>query len=163
MRAISIPIWPVTPLHGGDVLHSVSTLARHSTLVHSPPSTLFRRFSMTRFFIWARSALVLGAVCVGGLALAQQNSAKPPTPPAANGQQAGGQEPPRQGPPAEALAACKTLASGAACSFTSPRGAEKGSCFAPEGRPLACRPARGPKGEGGQGPAGGPSRPKPAQ
>lgn len=53
----------------------------------------------------------------------------------------GNQEPHR--PPAEALAACKSLSSGAACNFTSPRGAESGTCFAPEGKPLACRPQRG--------------------
>lgn len=44
-------------------------------------------------------------------------------------------------PPAEALAACKSLAAGSACNFTSPRGAETGTCGAPEGKPLACRPA----------------------
>jgi hypothetical protein len=46
-------------------------------------------------------------------------------------------------PPPEALAACQSLAAGAACSFTSSRGAETGSCFAPEGKALACRPQRG--------------------
>ena len=51
----------------------------------------------------------------------------------------------RQGPPAEALAACKSLASGAACSFTSPRGDASGTCFAPkEGMALACRPKDAP-------------------
>lgn len=57
-------------------------------------------------------------------------------------------------PPAEALAACKSLASGAACSFTSPRGAESGTCFAPNDKPLACRPQRGAGGPD-QGPAQG--------
>ncbi len=52
-------------------------------------------------------------------------------------------------PPAEALAACKSLASGAACNFTSPHGAESGTCGGPEGKPLACRPQRG---EGGGNP-----------
>jgi hypothetical protein len=61
--------------------------------------------------------------------------------PGQQGQGPGGQE--RHRPPAEALAACKSLASGAACSFTSPRGAETGTCGAPEGKPLACRPQRG--------------------
>ena len=50
-----------------------------------------------------------------------------------------------RGPPAEALAACKSLAAGAACSFTSPHGAETGTCGAPEGKPQACRPAHGGK------------------
>ena len=44
-------------------------------------------------------------------------------------------------PPAEALAACKGMAAGAACSFTAPRGALSGTCEAPPDRPLACRPA----------------------
>ncbi len=50
----------------------------------------------------------------------------------------------RQGPPAEALQACKSLASGAACEFTTPDGTKKGSCWAPEGRPLACKPKDAP-------------------
>ena len=119
---------------------------------------------MVRFSIWVRSVVLVGAVGVVGLAWAQPSPTKPPVPGATHGPvngQADGQEPPRHGPPAEALAACKTLASGAACAFTSPSGAETGSCFAPEGKPLACRPARGPKGEGGQNPNGGQPRPKP--
>ncbi len=48
----------------------------------------------------------------------------------------------RQGPPPQALDACKSLESGAACSFTSAQGtAIKGTCQAPQGRALACRPA----------------------
>lgn len=50
----------------------------------------------------------------------------------------------RPRPPAEALAACKTLKAGDACSFTGDRGAESGSCWAPEGLPLACRPKDAP-------------------
>ncbi len=53
-------------------------------------------------------------------------------------------------PPAEALAACKSLAAGKACSFSAPSGAVQGSCWAPEGKPLACRPT------GAGGPAGAP-------
>jgi hypothetical protein len=45
-----------------------------------------------------------------------------------------------RGPPPEALAACKTAKSGAECSFTHEGRTMKGSCWAPEGRPLACRP-----------------------
>lgn len=56
---------------------------------------------------------------------------------------------PGEGPPAEALAACKTAKASASCSFSSPQGTVSGSCQAPEGRPLACVPA------GGKGPAGG--------
>ena len=78
--------------------------------------------------------------------------------PAAPAKSDAGNTPPEQhrGPPPEALAACKALASGAACGFTGPRGAMKGSCFAPEGKPLACRPAHGPQGPASQGPAGAP-------
>lgn len=51
----------------------------------------------------------------------------------------GNDRPPRQ-PPAEALDACKSLSSGQDCSFTSPHGTVKGLCWAPEGKPLACKP-----------------------
>ena len=55
-------------------------------------------------------------------------------------------------PPPEALDACKTLQSGQDCSFTSPQGAVKGSCFEPEGKPLACRPRNAPNGARSDGP-----------
>ena len=65
---------------------------------------------------------------------------------AATAQTRPGEAPPgdRRGPPAEALAACKTLKAGDACAFSSDRGAASGSCWAPEGRPLACRPKDAP-------------------
>jgi hypothetical protein len=47
-------------------------------------------------------------------------------------------------PPPEALAACKTAAAGTACNFNSPQGMVSGSCWAPEGKPLACKPTRPP-------------------
>ena len=47
-------------------------------------------------------------------------------------------------PPAEALDACKTLSSGQDCSFSSPHGTVKGTCWAPEGKPLACKPKDAP-------------------
>jgi hypothetical protein len=50
-------------------------------------------------------------------------------------------------PPPEALDACKALKSGQDCSFTAPHGTVKGRCFAPEGKPLACRPKNGPAGK----------------
>ena len=56
-------------------------------------------------------------------------------------------------PPPEALDACKTLKSGQDCGFTSPRGAVKGSCFAPEGKPLACKPKNAPAGPQGDAPS----------
>jgi hypothetical protein len=72
---------------------------------------------------------------------------------AASAQPAGGA---RQGPPPEALAACKSLASGAACSFSGPRGTVAGTCFAPpQGQSLACRPKDAPA------PGGGASGPRP--
>lgn len=83
------------------------------------------------------------AICAALLcyaALAQQNG--PPKPP--DGESSGT----HRGPPPEALAACKSLASGAACSMTTPRGTLSGTCGGPEGKPLACRPAQPPQGEG---------------
>jgi hypothetical protein len=64
----------------------------------------------------------------------------------ASAQPAGGA---RQGPPPEALAACKSLASGATCEFSGPRGTVSGTCFAPQqDMPLACRPKDAPASEG---------------
>jgi hypothetical protein len=48
-------------------------------------------------------------------------------------------------PPPEALDACKSLSSGKECSFGSPHGAVTGTCWAPEGKPLACKPKDAPK------------------
>lgn len=61
---------------------------------------------------------------------------------------------PRGGqPPAEALAACKSAKQGDACSFTGDRGKASGSCEAPEGKPLACRPSDAPTPGGSTSPA----------
>ncbi len=64
--------------------------------------------------------------------------------------QPSGNAPPADGqhrkPPQEALDACKSLKAGQDCNFTSPHGAVSGSCFAPEGKPLACRPKNAPNG-----------------
>ena len=49
-----------------------------------------------------------------------------------------------RGPPPEALAACKTAKAGADCGFTQGERTLKGSCWAPEGKPLACRPKDAP-------------------
>lgn len=62
-----------------------------------------------------------------------------------------------RGPPPEALAACKTAKAGADCSFTHDSRTLKGSCWAPEGRPLACRPKDAPPPP----PPGGASGPRP--
>lgn len=58
----------------------------------------------------------------------------------------GGSEDPRRGPPPEAIDACKSLASGAACSVNLGSKTIKGACWAPEGKPLACKPDGGPEG-----------------
>ncbi|MCX7162262.1 MAG: hypothetical protein NT083_04315 [Rhodocyclales bacterium] len=58
-------------------------------------------------------------------------------------QPAQGQEGPRK-PPPEAIEACKSLSAGQECSFSSPHGTVKGSCWAPEGKPLACKPKDAP-------------------
>lgn len=65
-----------------------------------------------------------------------------------------GDRPP--GPPPEAIKACEARKAGDACSFTASRGKEDGSCWAPEGRPLACRPKGAPAG----GPPGGAQPPQ---
>ncbi len=76
-------------------------------------------------------------VCAIALALASG---------AAMAQPKSGEAPPsgRGGPPAEALAACKSLKASDACSFTADKGVASGTCEAPQGRPLACRPANAP-------------------
>lgn len=58
-----------------------------------------------------------------------------------------GEAPPqgRGGPPAEALAACQTLKTGDACQFAAAQATVEGTCAAPQGRPLACRPANAPE------------------
>mgnify|MGYP000538265264 FL=1 len=86
-------------------------------------------------------ASLLCALAFASSALFAQPSGAPP---------AGGSQQQRpdehRGPPPQALDACKALKSGQDCSFTSPHGTVKGSCFAPKGRPLACRPKDGPNG-----------------
>jgi hypothetical protein len=70
---------------------------------------------------------------------------------AAQPKEAGGAtEGPRRGPPPEAVAACKSLAAGTACSVTLSSNTLKGSCWAPEGMPLACRPAGAPVPDSGK-------------
>jgi hypothetical protein len=51
----------------------------------------------------------------------------------------------RRGPPPQALAACASSNAGDACSFTGRRGERAGSCWAPEGKPLACKPSNARK------------------
>jgi hypothetical protein len=75
-----------------------------------------------------RSGLLVALLCASGWVLAQP---------------AGGQGGPRK-PPQEALDACKSLRAGDACSFSDAKGTTEGSCWAPEDKPLACRPEGAP-------------------
>jgi hypothetical protein len=59
---------------------------------------------------------------------------------------------PRGGPPPEALAACSTLKPDQPCSFRARERDLKGTCWAPQGKPLACRPGNG-SGESRKAPA----------
>jgi hypothetical protein len=68
--------------------------------------------------------ILLAALSLVGLANAQQR-------------QGDGQ----RRPPEEAFNACKSLAAGTACKFSGERGEMTGSCWAPEGKPLACKPS----------------------
>jgi hypothetical protein len=79
---------------------------------------------------------VAAVVMLSSLAFAQEG---PP----------GGRGPPRR-PPPEALAACEGKSAGASCSFSHESHSVSGTCFAPEGKPLACKPDRPPP--GGEGP-----------
>lgn len=116
--------------------------------------------TLPSLFIARGTAVLCALAFASGLLWAQPSGA----PPAKNNNSNSGnqqQQPPQhRGPPQEALDACKALKSGQDCNFTSPHGAVKGSCFAPEGRPLACRPKDAPR-DGG--PNGGQSGPPPAQ
>ena len=58
----------------------------------------------------------------------------------------------RNGPPAEALTACKSAKAGDSCTFSSPNGNVTGSCMAPQGRALACAPAQGQDGNASSAP-----------
>jgi hypothetical protein len=87
---------------------------------------------------FASAATVLAIACLwAGIAAAQPK-------------EEGGPEGARRGPPPEALAACKSLAAGKECTVTLGSNTLKGSCWAPEGKPLACRPAGAPGPDGGK-------------
>jgi hypothetical protein len=74
--------------------------------------------------------VAIATALLSACACAQPNDRPPPPPP----------------PPAEAFAACKAAPAGAACSFSAPQGMVSGSCWAPEGKPLACKPKSAPAG-----------------
>ena len=91
---------------------------------------------MTTAFTLRAASICVAASLAAGYVGAQSTAA--PTVPA--------KLPPsgeRRGPPPESIAACKSLKVAQACSFTSPKGAEKGTCAQPDAsQPLACRPER---------------------
>jgi len=86
----------------------------------------------------SHSGTVLAIVCLWAATATAQPKA------------AGGEGDQRRGPPPEAMAACKSLASGKECTFTLNSNTLKGSCWAPEGKPLACRTAGAPANGGGK-------------
>lgn len=93
---------------------------------------------MKRLTIAATIAGTFAATLISGWALAGQPSG------AGNEGRSGGHPGGRRGPPPEAIAACKASNTGDVCSFESPHGSLKGTCFAPDTEhPLACRP-KGP-------------------
>lgn len=114
---------------------------------------------MTRLTLMYASAFSLILACMATLALSPSASAQGSTQGSAPAAQAPSGEPRggHRGPPPEALEACKTLKAGAACSFSGPHGSHTGQCWAPQDKPLACRPAHAP-GEGR--PGAGPQTPQ---
>lgn len=91
--------------------------------------------AVNRFWIGCRNIWCVAALLAGAMG-------------AAAAQPANGGE--HRGPPREALVACESKAAGTACSFTGRQGsAVTGTCWAPEGKPLACKPEH-PPGEGGE-------------
>lgn len=89
------------------------------------PATLFTEPRM-------KKPLLICSLLLAALAASAQPQGGPPS---------GGEH---RGPPPEALAACKTVKAGADCSFSHESRTVTGSCWAPEGRPLACRPKDAP-------------------
>ena len=88
---------------------------------------------MTFAFTLRAASICVAASLAAGYVGAQSPAA--PGKPAPSGE--------RRGPPPESIAECKSLKVEQACSFTSPKGAEKGACAQPDAsQPLACRPER---------------------
>jgi hypothetical protein len=104
---------------------------------------------MPPFLPHARRRLLGFSVSIAALAGAAGAAAQASAP------REGGPPDGHRGPPAEALAACKTLAAGKACAFKLGERSLSGRCWAPEGRPLACRPEGAPPPGGAPGGAGG--------
>jgi len=97
--------------------------------------------SITRYVLPALSIAAVGFGVFGAVNLSAQQ-----------GTRGGGQG----RPPEEMLKACESKAAGDACSAElQGQGEVSGTCFAPQGRPLACRPSGGSPGPGGGGQDGG--------
>jgi len=75
-----------------------------------------------------------------GTALAAANLVSAQAGPSAGSSAAGDTQQAHRGPPPEALQACSTKKMDDPCSFSGPRGNMEGTCWAPQGLPLACRP-----------------------
>jgi hypothetical protein len=98
------------------------------------------RLATGRQALHASAAAVIAAALATACLCAGTAAAQP--------HEAGGPDGPRRGPPPEALAACKSMAAGKACSVTLGSNKLNGTCWAPEGKPLACRPSGAPAPDG---------------
>lgn len=81
--------------------------------------------------------LLVTLTCLAAAAYAQQAPATPSNQPSAKPH---GGSPTDHRPPAEALAACSSKQAEQACSFRGHEREISGTCWAPQGKPLACRP-----------------------
>ena len=109
--------------------HEFSTLLRQNPGIGSQvPVQLTTDLMKTENKILIRLGLLTALTCSSGILSAQTTE---------------GPDGPRR-PPQEALDACKSVSAVQECSFASPHGTVRGSCWAPEGKPLACRPKDAP-------------------
>ena len=93
----------------------------------------------------AAAKLFAAAVLLAATLLCAPSAARADGPP---GSGSGRQRGP---PPPEALAACEQKTAGAACSYSHEGNERTGVCWAPEDRPLACKPEHPPQEGGGSG------------
>ncbi|MEL7447867.1 MAG: hypothetical protein AAFN78_01580 [Pseudomonadota bacterium] len=92
------------------------------------------------------ASVLLAALLVTGIAHADPGSGQ--------GEDSGNREGERRGPPRVAVEACASAVQGDACSFEGRRGESlQGTCWAPQDKPLACKPegAPPPRDSGAQG------------
>ena len=82
--------------------------------------------------------IAIMALCAATISISVLAQAQTQAPPSV-----GSEKREHRGPPPESIAACKSLKLDQACTFTSPKGAETGTCAQRDtSAPLACRPAR---------------------